>query len=154
MAIRYGKSPVEVIKMLDLTERRVKYALQAPDTPKKQTGRPLKLDTAQRQQLVDFICQSKKNRRMTYLELSQEFLYWNAGPEAIENALKREGFGLRTAIYKPPIFKKNRKLRLAFAIEHRGWTVYNWYKFLWSDETWVKYGRYRKTKLLRRTSEE
>jgi hypothetical protein len=55
---------------------------------------------------------------------------------------------------KPPISEKNRKLRLKFAREHRGWIYHNWCKFLWSDETWVKHGRHQKTKVLRRPGEE
>jgi len=55
---------------------------------------------------------------------------------------------------KPPISEKNRKLRLKFAKEHRGWTYHNWCKFLWSDETWVTHGRHQKTKVLRRPGEE
>lgn len=154
MAYRCGKTPYEISKIVDLSERRVKYALKEPDTPKKPTGRPPKLDTEQRRILVDYVCTSKATRRMTFKELSQEFCYWECGPEAIENALKREGFGLRSAMRKPPISEKNRKLRLKFAKEHRDWTFQQWCKFLWSDETWVKYGRHRKTKVLRRPNEE
>jgi hypothetical protein len=91
---------------------------------------------------------------MTYKELAEEFCYWDCGLEAIENALKREGFGIRVAMYKPPISEKNCKLQLKFTIEHRGWTYHEWCKFFWSDETWVKHGRYQKTHVLRRPHEE
>ena len=67
---------------------------------------------------------------MSYKELAEEFCYWDAGWEAIKNALDKEGFGLRWAMRKPPIFEKNRKLRLAFAKAHKGWTFYNWCRFL------------------------
>lgn len=57
---------------------------------------------------------------MTYKALIEEFCYWDCGPEAIKNALKREGFGRQVAMCKPPISKKNRRLRLKFTIAHRG----------------------------------
>jgi hypothetical protein len=44
---------------------------------------------------------------MTFKELAQEFNYWEVGEEAIENALKREGFGVRLVMRKPPISEKN-----------------------------------------------
>jgi hypothetical protein len=139
---------------LDLTQRQVLYALDTPPTLKKSSGRPPILDAEQRQQLIDFVCASRKNRRMSYKELAKEFVYWGAGHEAIKNALDKEGFGLRWAMHKPPISEKNRKLCLAFAKKHKGWTYHNWCKFMWSDETWVVDGRYRKTQVLRRAGEE
>jgi hypothetical protein len=62
---------------------------------------------------------------MTFKELAQEFDYWEVGEEAIENALKREGFGVWSVMRKPPISEKNRRLRLKFAREHEGWTFHN-----------------------------
>jgi transposase len=55
---------------------------------------------------------------------------------------------------KPPISEKNRKLRLQFALEHRGWTWENWCRILWSDETWVTDGRHKRTFITRRPGEE
>ena len=140
--------------MLNLSRRQVLYALDTPPTPKKSTGRPPILNTEQRKHLIDFVCASKKNRRMSYKDLTKEFEYWNAGHIAIKNALDREGFGLRWAMRKPPISEKNRKLRLAFALKHRSWNFRQWCSILWSDETWVKDGRHRKTRILRRPGEE
>lgn len=55
---------------------------------------------------------------------------------------------------KPPISRKNRTLRVAFAHEHKHWTFEQWATILWSDETWVKDGRHRKTRVMRRPKEE
>ncbi len=79
--------------MLDLDVRQVRTALDAePPTRKKSSGRPPKLNGEQRQILVKFVCRDRKTRRMSFKELAFEFCHWEAGPEAIENALKREGF--------------------------------------------------------------
>jgi hypothetical protein len=72
---------------------------------------------------------------MTYKELAKEFNFWDARYIVIKNALNREGFSLRWAMQKPPISKKNRKLRLAFTKEHRKWTFRNWCSILWSNKT-------------------
>ena len=120
MAARCGLNTTQIMAMLELTRRQVLYALDTPPTPQhKKAGRPPILNAEQRQHLVDFVYASKKNRRMNYQELAKEFWYWDAGYKAIKAALDREGFHLRWAMRKPPISEKNRKLRLAFAKEHR-----------------------------------
>jgi hypothetical protein len=88
-------TPPDIAAILNITAKRVAYALnnKAP-TPKKQTGRPSKLNAEQRQQLVNYVYSSRKTRRITFKELAQEFNYWEVGEEAIKNTLKREGFGV------------------------------------------------------------
>lgn len=154
MAYRCGLNTRQIMDMLDLTQRQVLFALDTPPTPKKPTGHPPALNAEQRQQLVDYVCASRENRRMNYEELAKEFCYWQVGWKAIKAALDKEGFHSRWAMRKPPISEKNRKLRLAFAREHKGWTYHNWCKFIWSDETWVVHGRHKKTRVLRRANEE
>ena len=121
MADRCGLNTNQIIIMLNLSRRQVLYALDTPPTPKKSTGRPPILNTEQCKHLVDFVCASKKNRRISYKDLTKEFEYWDAGYIAIKNALNRKGFGLRWAMRKPLISEKNRKLRLAFALKYRSW---------------------------------
>ena len=139
-----------------ISKKQVRHALDhAPPTPQKRSGRPPILDAEQRQQqLVDYVCQNKENRRKTWHELAHEFSYWGCGWIAIKHALEKEGFNMRTAMCKPPISEKNRKLRLKFAMEHKGWTYHEWCKFLWSDETWITHGRHMKQHVLRRPNEE
>jgi hypothetical protein len=73
---------------------------------------------------------------------------------AIRAALEKEGFHRRLAMRKPPISEKNRRLRLQWAQEHVNWTMDQWYKILWTDETWVTAGRHTRTWVTRRPGEE
>jgi hypothetical protein len=59
----------------------------------------------------------------------------NVSPDTVRRRL--HGFGLfgRHAVKKPLISLKNRKARLAFAREHIGWTMEQWKRVLWSDES-------------------
>lgn len=161
MAFRCSKSIPEIASMLEFTEDQVKYALEHPDTPSKRPGRRPKIDDEGRAMLIEHVCESRKNRRKTALELA---LFYNryarlndleeVGEEAIVGALKREGFNRRSAMRKPKISDQNQKKRLAFAIEHKDWTVAQWCRIFWSDETWVTWGRHRKTRIWRRPGEE
>jgi hypothetical protein len=154
MCYSCGVEVSQIATKLGLIKRQVRYALKTPATPKKASGRTLKLDPEQRQILVDYVCSSKKTRRMSYKELAGNFFHWDVGHKVIKAALDRKGFSQRWAMRKPPISKKNRRKCLKFAHEHQYWTFADWCCFLWSDKTWVKDGRHRKTHILRRPREE
>ena len=119
MAYCCGLNTKQIIGMLKLSRRQVLYTLDTPATPKKASGRPPILDAKQRQHLVDFVCASRKNRRMSYKELVKEFEFGDIGYITIKNALDREGFPLRWVMRKPLISEKNRKLCVAFAKKHK-----------------------------------
>jgi hypothetical protein len=101
--------------------------------------------------LCDFVCASRKNRRITWFEIS---LLWGCSEKAIDNAFKSRGFHRRIAWKKPVISEKNRVLRLQWAIEHLDWTPEQWAEILWTDKTWVTGGRHTKTWITRRINEE
>jgi hypothetical protein len=53
----------------------------------------------------------------------------------IRRILKMIGLNARAKQKKPFLSKKHRKLRLKFAKSCRNWTVEDWHKVIWSDET-------------------
>jgi transposase len=122
-------------------------------TPRKRGGRPPILTQAQVEELVEFVCASAKNRRMSFTQLA-EVLEFGVKKQAIRTALLREGFHRRLAMRKPPISEKNQKLRLDWALEHVKWTMEQWYQILWTDETWITGGRHTRTWVTRRPGEE
>jgi hypothetical protein len=77
---------------------------------------------------------------MTCEQLANHFSWWEVKKDVICAVLEREGFHRCVAMCKPPIAEKNRRLRLQFAIGHRGWTFKNWCRILWSNETWATAG--------------
>jgi ketohexokinase/beta-glucosidase len=137
------------------TFRQIKYAIKdsVRVTPKKKTGRNPVLTPAQVEELVFFVCASAQNRRMSFAQLA-EVMGFGVRKWAIRSALLREGFHRRLAMRKPPITEANRKIRLAWAEEHVKWTMDQWYRILWTDETWITGGRYTRTWVTRRAGEE
>jgi transposase len=75
-------------------------------TPRKRGGRPPLLTQAQVEELVEFVCASTKNRRISFVQLA-EVMDFGVKKQAIRTALLREGFHRRLAIRKPPITEKN-----------------------------------------------
>jgi hypothetical protein len=125
----------------------------ARTTPKKKSGRPPILSQAQVEELVEFVCASSKNRRMSYQQLA-EVMDFGVKKQPIRSALLREGFHRRLAMRKPPITEKNRVIQKDWALEHVGWTMAQWHEILWTDETWITGGRHTRTWVTRRPGEE
>lgn len=56
-------------------------------------------------------------------------------PQTIRNVLKDAGVKSKRKVKKPQLPKPIRDARLAFARAHRYWTVEDWKRVFWSDET-------------------
>ena len=53
----------------------------------------------------------------------------------IKHRLKEKGLIWKKKCKKPYVSEKNRKARLAFAREHVGWSLDQWKRVVWSDES-------------------
>src|SRR3979490_1129390 len=56
-------------------------------------------------------------------------------PQTVRNVLKQHSFKAVTKKKKPLLIAVHRKNRLAFALRHKEWTVEDWKRIIWSDET-------------------
>ena len=56
-------------------------------------------------------------------------------PQTTCRALKKFGMKAVMKKKKPLIEKRHKKDRLNWAIEHKDWTVDDWRRVIWSDET-------------------
>jgi len=125
-----GHTYEDIALQMRVTVRQVEYACHAErPTPKKRSGRPPKLTEWQTQVLIQFVISSKKARLMTYLQLAMYFA-WGVTEYAIRSALRRAGFKRYIARAKPPLSNANKEARLAWAYEHRDWTLEQWYNIL------------------------
>lgn len=148
-----GLSKPKIAILTSYSIGQVKRAIKEP-IPKLRSGRPPIITQEQQGELIEFITSSKKNRRMSFLELSTKLFDGAFGEYAIRSTLRRLGYRRYVAYRKPPISDKNRQLRLQFAYEHVNWTQDQWADILWSDETWITGGRHRKTYITRKKGEE
>ena len=94
--------------------------------PRKSTGRPAVLSSAQVDELEQFVCSWRRTRRMTYLEVGSNFPEWNIGERTVRNALKQRGYARRLSRRKSPLSDKNRRIRKSWAEAHRNWTPEEW----------------------------
>jgi transposase len=146
----------QIAKHLGCTEGAVQYTCAKHQvTPQhRKAGRPPKLSKEEVDRIEEFVTQSKKTRRMTWQQLT-DALYpeGDVGVEAVKYALKSRGYKRYVALRKPPLCEANRIARLAWANSHVDWTLDQWRKILWSDETWVIAGNHRKTYITRKADE-
>jgi len=142
-----------IVTYTKATYSQVQRTCNTRATPVKRPGRPPLLTQAQIEELVDFVCASQTNRRMSYIQLANT-LEFSVGRHTIRAALLREGFHRRLAMRKPPISPTNQRLRKAWAEEHVNWTMEQWYSILWTDETWITARQHTRTWVTRRPGEE
>jgi transposase len=129
-----GFTYTQIRERLGLTLRQVQYAVRHRVTPKKRSGRPGMLTQEEVDHIVIWVCAMKGNRRTPWAKIPM-ILELNVSRSAIRTALRNAGFSRRVARRKPPISERNQLARLQFAIEHANWTIEEWKKIFWSDET-------------------
>ena len=80
---------------------------------------------------------------MTYTRVIK-VLVLEVSPHCLQLALRNRGYRRHPALKEPPLSEKTREARLAWADEHIQWTMDQWNKVLWTDETWVNDQNHKK----------
>ena len=96
---------------------------------------------------------------MSYFELARvQFSHWNVSENVSENVVRRvlrsRGYERCIAKRKPPPTSDHMRRRKMWAEEHRNWTIEEWGRVLWTDETWVNGQRHSNTWVTRKVSNE
>jgi transposase len=97
-----------------ISEGQVQYACkQERPTPRRRSGRPVRLSASETEKLIAFICGSKEGRQTPWHELPAK-LGLNCSEYAIRTALRNAGFKRHIARRKPYSDEKVRKAREDF----------------------------------------
>ena len=106
-------------------------------------------------QLDVFVTSSSTGRQMSYLELAREqFRHWNVSKHVVRRVLRSRGYERCIAQRKPPLTSDHMRRTKLWAEEHRNWTIEEWGRVLWTDETWVNGQRHSNTWVTRKVSNE
>lgn len=113
----------------------VKYHKTGAISVTPRSGRPLKLTERDKRHLKVIIT---KNRRESVDKINKIFLE-STGNDVCKRTIKKTlyemGYNSRTALRKPNVSERNRIIRLKWARERRSWTMNEWKKIIWSDES-------------------
>jgi transposase len=106
------------------------------------TGRPTKINQEVNQQVREIISQSRQSRTLTCVAIARQLKQYNTTltPGTVWRILRIAGYHKVKPTKKPGLTAEQRKARLAWCLEHKDWTLEDWKKVLWSDETSVVYG--------------
>ena len=103
---------------IDCTEKQIQYAEKIRSTSQKhRCDLKILLDTSARRRIVIFIESSKRTRRMSYIEVSEELQLY-VSDKIMREIMRKENIFRKLIRHKSFIFEKNRLLRLVFAHAH------------------------------------
>jgi len=124
------------------------------DAPR--SGRPTKITPEVTQKLVAKVRLDRFGREMTCADLAG-FLSTGGidiSASTIHKILKKIGFRKTKPTRKPGLTKKMKKERLEWCRAHENWTLEDWKKVIWTDETAVVLGYRRGGYRVWRTKDE
>lgn len=140
-AKKLGHNNTEIAKAIGChrtTVTRCLAAYESEELQKKRSGRPCLIDSQKRQRLKAAVLKNKELRRKSLAEITNIFSAEINKPisiQTIRRALHKENVHSCIPRKKPFISAINKSKRLAWAIERRHWTVEDWKKIVWTDES-------------------
>jgi len=115
------------------------------------SGRPKEISSEAEQRVIESITSDRNTR-----EQSSEVIAYSQGISAssVQRILKQNGYHAVKPTRKPGLNVAQKRARLAFCISHQDWTLEDWKKVIWSDETSVVLGARRGSTHIWRKSNE
>jgi transposase len=98
-------------------------------------GRPSKLSSRDKQSIIRQITSGKLDNAVQATQFINSTISTPVCPQTVRNVLKEAGFRSATKKKVPMLKQSHRKQRLEFAQYHANWTVEDWKRVLWTDET-------------------
>jgi transposase len=98
-------------------------------------GRPSKLSARDRRIITQQITTGQLDNAVQVTQYINNIIPKPVCSQTVRNALKQEHFRAVVKAKKPLLKKIHRENRLKFAQYHANWTVEDWKRVLWSDET-------------------
>jgi len=98
-------------------------------------GRPSKLSPRNKQAIIRQITTGRMDNAVQATQYINNIIPSPVSPQTVRNALKKDSFHAVVKQKRPLLKKTHRQARLKFAQYHANWTVEDWKRILWSDET-------------------
>ena len=132
-----GYSVRDIEKRTGLGKSTVGRIKKEMDTDKENNhgGCPSKLSTCDKAAIVRQIQSGKLDTAVQATNFINSTLPDPVHPQTVRRALKESGFRSATKKKVPMLKKTHRQKQLEFAKRHENWTVEDWKRVLWSDET-------------------
>jgi transposase len=106
-----------------------------PATPRSVGGRPSKLSDSDKRRLARLVGSGTVETASQARQVLNNTSQVHVSSMTIRRALRQQGLRPVVKVKKPKLRPHHRKQRLQFARTHAHWTVEDWKKVIWSDET-------------------
>jgi len=107
----------------------------ASNAPRARSGPKPKLAPRERRDAVTSILRGKAKSAVEATKLISETRQDKVSSETVRRVLRKASLVAKKKQKKPFLSAVHRRNRLRWAIEHRDWTVEDWQRVIWSDET-------------------
>ena len=134
------------------TVRRIIKSGEPRQAQRHHTGRPPVLSPRDIRRLVRAVTNSSDGRQASYEQLAEE-LGIQASTTTLRRALRKAGFRRCVACPKPLVSWINRRKRLKWAREHIHWSLEDWLRVIFSDESSFETGQRARIFVTRRSGE-
>jgi transposase len=98
-------------------------------------GRPSKLSTRDKKTIIRQITNGKLDNAVQATKFINSIISDPVSTQTVQRILKEDGLYSSTKKKVPMLKASHRQQRLKFARDHENWTVEDWKRVLWSDET-------------------
>ena len=98
-------------------------------------GCPSKLSSRDQHSIIQQIRSGRLDNAVQVTQFINSTVTTPVTPQTVRNVLKKSGFYSATKKKVPMLKKTHRQKRLEFAHYHENWTVEDFKRVLWSDET-------------------
>src|SRR6266478_1792263 len=115
------------------------WSKHCPDVHKPHGGRPTKLSDTDICHACCLISSGKADNSTQVTKLLQNITNKSLSAETVCLKLKKAGWKAVVKKKRPMLSRHHRKERMDFAISHKEWTLEDWKRVVWSDETKVNH---------------
>jgi transposase len=135
--LQSGYSRVQIASRTGLstaTISRIRHK-HCPDLPKATGGRPQKLSENDIRFATRLITSGKVDTAVQLAKTLKEVINQPLSTQTVRNHMKNVGLKAVVKKKRPLLTKRHMKERLDFAVTHQHWTLDDWKRVVWSDET-------------------
>jgi transposase len=120
------------VSLGSISNIRSKYC---PDLPRAQGGCPSKLSPSTRHHAIRLVTNGKGSTAAQAAKVLSQALEEPIASHTVSHALRREGLKAVRKKKRPALKPQHKKARMHFAEHHLHWTVDDWKRVIFSDET-------------------
>lgn len=135
--INHGQSSRNIAQSLGLSKSSVNNIRNSlpESTTKPKAGAPQKLNDRDKRDIVRKVILEDAEDAVAAARIANRGREKPISPETVRRVLREYNWESKSKIKKPKLLNRHKSERLKWAQKYKEWTVYDWKRIVWSDET-------------------